>query len=267
MRSDSDNLDEPQRDIPRQERHTSSYVQHADIQRADVREFPDLLCRCSPHILVTALEDMTPMQKKSVINLGFGALFNLKIREIPGKLAYWCMINFEPVTCSLVLPTGTRMHMDDEDVWLTLGIPKGAVPVERQAKITDNRELVAWVNRIGRPKLSIRPSDVLAAMKTDREGGEWFMKNFMILVESCLFENASDGYVKPKILDNLNNFDNIREYNWCGYMLSVLLRTHENWMRNTKGNFSGPILFVIVSIYVFLHEFVNFCFLNYERMC
>lgn len=33
------------------------------------------------------------------------------------------------------------------------------------------------------------------------DGGDWFRRHFVILVECFIIENAVDGYVKPKIID------------------------------------------------------------------
>lgn len=85
-----------------------------------------------------------------------------------------------------------------------------------------------WASAIGKNRYRILPDDVLKAMLKDVEGGVWFKRHFMILMESCLFECSTDGYIRPKIIDDLNDVSTISQYNWCGHMVSELIRHHHN---------------------------------------
>lgn len=48
-----------------------------------------------------------------------------------------------------------------------------------------------------------------------------------MLVESCLYDNAADDYVKQKIMDILRDLSRIRDHKWCDHMITSLLRSHE----------------------------------------
>lgn len=80
------------------------------------------------------------------------------------------------------------MHICDEDVWLTLGFPKGEVEITRNPSFARNKLIDQWAIEIGKPKGEILPIDVVNAMLSDHDGGKKFKMNFLILLEFCLIE-------------------------------------------------------------------------------
>ncbi|CAH9052458.1 unnamed protein product [Cuscuta europaea] len=100
--------------------------------------------RSSPHVLVKALSAMNEAQKADVKKIGFGALFDLVVAEIPGKLGFWVTDCFDPKKCSLVLPNGTYVHITEEDVARVLGFPLGGKPIVQKKKNEDCALLIEW---------------------------------------------------------------------------------------------------------------------------
>ncbi|KAL1549723.1 hypothetical protein AAHA92_17791 [Salvia divinorum] len=39
--------------------------------------------------------------------------------------------------------------------------------------------------------------------------------------------------------------DQVRDYNWCAYVLDVLLHAHKNWIEDTHKAFSGPVAYLV----------------------
>ena len=66
-------------------------------------------------------------------------------------------------------------------------------------------------------------------------------------MESVLIETSACGSLKPKILHFTEDVDNVADINWCGYLLSVLSKTHIYWSKNKTKAFSGPLHFMVVS--------------------
>lgn len=194
------------------------------------------------------MECMTPQQRASVYSIGFGALFDFKIVEIPGRIGWWCLTNFEPKTCCIIMRHGSKLRITEHDVWLTLGLPNGSLEVGHKSGKSVSDLRVEWLNNMKKKK--VRRKDVYEAVVNDKDGGVWFCRNLMILLEMCLFENAADGSVSPKIIDSLSDINKIKEMNWCGHVIKLLGNHQIQWMKNTKTKFTGPILFLIVSVNV-----------------
>lgn len=202
--------------------------------------------RVSPKLLVEAIKLLNDRQRRVVEKMGFGQLFHLQVEAVPGKLVNWCLEIFQPSSCSLGVPKNAQLHIDADDVYLIFGFPKGPLRIDKKCRTKKRDFDVEWVDRIGKQKNKILPSDVVTAMLAEGDGGDWFRRLFLILVESCLYENAADGYIKPKIMDILRDTSQIRHHNWCEHMITVLLRSHERWLANKTNKFTGPSVFIAV---------------------
>lgn len=204
--------------------------------------------RVSPKLLVDALKRMNPRQMKAVEDLGFGNIFHLQVAAVPGKIISWCLESFRPITCSLELPNKTLLHIAAEDVYLIFGFPRGALRIDKNTRTKDKDIVEEWADRFGKSKYRVLPSDVVSTMLEEVDGGDWFQRLFLMLVETCLFENAADGYVKPKIMDIIRDLSKIRQHDWCDHMITSLLRTHERWAANKNKKFTGPSVFLAVRV-------------------
>lgn len=87
----------------------------------------DLYLKRSSDILVGLMRSLNNNQLEAVRDLGFESLMHIGITEIPSKLAFWLLSNFEPISCSIVVDNNRKLHISEEDVFLTLGIPKGGI--------------------------------------------------------------------------------------------------------------------------------------------
>ncbi|XP_042033773.1 uncharacterized protein LOC121780291 [Salvia splendens] len=68
-------------------------------------------------------------------------------------------------------------------------------------------------------------------------------------METALIETSPCGYVRPRIIDILDDLQKIKKHNWCRYLLDNLLRTRELWKKNKSKVFSGLVVF-LVAFYV-----------------
>lgn len=220
------------------------------------------LRRISPRWLVDALHNLNPRQCSAVEDMGFRHLFLLQVDSVPGKLVTWFLGNFQPSSCTLQLPNNQTIHIAAEDVFLIFGFPNGASQIAKKGNTKDKEIVDEWAAKFEKDKFKILPSDIVAAMMAEVEAGPWFRRYFLMLVESCLFENASDGYVKPKIMDILRNLARIREYDWCDHMITSLQRSHERWVANNTNKFTGPSVFIVVFVIVAV-----FCSSEHKILC
>ncbi|KAL1562479.1 hypothetical protein AAHA92_05054 [Salvia divinorum] len=95
----------------------------------------------------------------------------------------------------------------------------------------------------------MRTKPLQTEMMRDTEGGQWFRKIFLLLMETALIETSPCGYVKPRIVDIIDDLPNVKNLNWCEYLLTNLIRTHKLWEKHKSKVFSGPIVF-LVAFYV-----------------
>ena len=89
--------------------------------------------------------------------------------------------------------------------------------------------------------------DIAKLITAEVNGGADFKRMFMFMLENAMIETPADGNLQPKILQFINDVDEIRIYNWCGYVLSVLEATYPTWKRGETIYFTGPIHFLLVS--------------------
>lgn len=209
--------------------------------------YPKLSTRTSPYSLVKAFQEMNKSQKNAVINLGFGHIMKLLITDIPSRLAYWVVDNFDARSCQLILGTGDRITVDYLDVHRVFGFPMGGVTIDIPEKNPKCDLLVEWTGMFGSGKPSIGQKDIVKKMLEDLEGGEWFKRHFVILLVSSLIENTSHGYVTPNIMAYLDDVSKIKDMDWCKYTLECLLKYKKQWDKEKHKTFLGPALFLIVS--------------------
>ena len=194
------------------------------------------------------LQSLNEKQIAAVTEMGFGELIHYNVAAIPRELASWLLKNFDPIKCNIALPgSGPDLHIDESDVELTFGFPRGDIKVERIDRQDDISIMSKIAGVVGVERPNVKASKVAEEMLKDIEGGAWFKKVFLILLESALIETSACGYVRPKILHFIEDITDFHRINWCGYMISVLLKTHRHWKEHKTTTFSGPIAFLVVS--------------------
>ncbi|KAL3651576.1 hypothetical protein CASFOL_004578 [Castilleja foliolosa] len=100
--------------------------------------YPALKTRNSPDNLMKAIRVMTEAQLRDVRSIGFGALIDLKVKDISTILSYM-LENFDPMTQELRLREVRRVRFESSDVRKVLGFPNGIKALmPRNKGITNN---------------------------------------------------------------------------------------------------------------------------------
>ncbi|KAH6780504.1 hypothetical protein C2S52_011741 [Perilla frutescens var. hirtella] len=232
---------------PDVEQHvTSSSAEETNMQ-SYIRPFdsyPTLKTRTCPSLLVDAIENLNPIQKQQVRDIGFGALLNLKISNIPLKLAYWLLENFDSKRCEIQLKGNAKVHIREDDVRMILGLQRGERLIQSRIKNHESSLTVEWRQRFEKASNRILLKHVYTNMLEQREGGEWFKRQFLVLLTTCLIECFGNGYLSPQIMDNLNDIDKVSELNWCQYVIRSLTKHTSHWQKKKKNYYTGPTLFL-----------------------
>ncbi|KAH6775913.1 hypothetical protein C2S52_013474 [Perilla frutescens var. hirtella] len=139
-----------------------------------------------------------------MINMGFGEILKLQVKELPHKMTYWILNNFNPRRCEIELAdNGGRVHLGEDDVLLVLGLPKGRTLINKRTRNTTCQLTETWRKRFARHKYRIVPSNVVTDMLEDVEAGDWFKRQFIVLLTCYLIENGGNGYIYPNIIHHL----------------------------------------------------------------
>ncbi|CAH9083660.1 unnamed protein product, partial [Cuscuta europaea] len=96
-------------------------------------ESTSLYNRSSPNVIVNAISKFNDKQREEVINIGFGAMLQLHIQDLPLRLGYGIVDNFDPRSCTLKL-NGDKLHVTYKDVENALGFPQGEEIVVKKLK-------------------------------------------------------------------------------------------------------------------------------------
>lgn len=95
-------------------------------------------------------------------------------------------------------------------------------------------------------------------MLVESQAGNLFKKLFMVLLESVI-ETSPCGDIRPKIGYMIEYIDNIKNINWCRYVISVIKHTHKNWLRPKRAKrspYNGPLVFLMICFPCGILEYV-----------
>ncbi|VFQ61527.1 unnamed protein product [Cuscuta campestris] len=217
------------------------------VKLADMKApYPRLKSRSSPHLITKMMKQLNDLQREEVERIGFGSILGMNILELPGRLGYWLVKNFDARRSSLVLPDGTKMHMTTCDVHSVLGLPYGGVKIENNKSNRDTDLLSDWRMKFGKCNNRITPAELADEMLGCKQGGEWFIRHFVLLVMSLLVDSTSHGYVNSLALDHLRDVGRVKRLNWSHYVLEKLIDNKMKWEKNPRKYFCGPLVLLLV---------------------
>lgn len=200
--------------------------------------------------VVRALTDvvraLTDVQKGCVREMGFGSLLEFDLWDTPTRLGYWLVDSFDARSRSLLLSTGERVRISDEDVAVTLGFPLGDVEMVRKSKSDAGRLAKLWRSLFGRNDCHITLSAVATEMLNCTDGGEWFKRHFAILVVTILIESMRNGFCNHHYMHHFDDVTAINKLNWCGLVVRSLISCKVDWDKHRSRAFTGPLVFFMV---------------------
>ncbi|GKC68901.1 hypothetical protein Tco_1114784 [Tanacetum coccineum] len=89
------------------------------------------------------IPNLSQKQREDVIDMGFGAVLGFKIKDVPTRLSYWLLDNFDEDACVLNV-NGKAIGITRETVKDVLGLPMGSVYVEAR----DEADLLFLATRL-----------------------------------------------------------------------------------------------------------------------
>lgn len=201
--------------------------------------------RSPPKTFFRVVHLLNPAQKKVVEEMGFAALLKFDISELPTQLGYWLVENFDPETC--MLKAGNRsIQITKEKVHEVFGIPMGKIPIEAvKAAMKDDVITQYWRSQFENLGERIAVKVVVNKIIQQKDCGRMFKLNFLVLFVTFMIEAIKCGTVNQKFLPSVTKEEEIKDLDWCGYMIECLISTRKTWNRGS--HYNGPLALLVVS--------------------
>uniref|UniRef100_A0A7N0UFU4 Uncharacterized protein n=1 Tax=Kalanchoe fedtschenkoi TaxID=63787 RepID=A0A7N0UFU4_KALFE len=210
-----------------------------------------------PKTLMDVVRDIrkSPSKIQAVREIGFGEVVYFSMDELPLKLAFWLVNNFDETTCELALPV-ERPTVTQDDVQTVFDIPKGSQTLSHDLKraILTKGLVAKWREHHGTTKALISTMQIKQKIVEDEEAGLGFKLDFLVLFCDRVIESNTNNFVKHSFLNSISNVDMIADINWCQYMIDVIVDFKKEWLRgDRKVHFRGPILLLLISYMYYQH--------------
>ena len=218
-------------------------------------DLPQLVSRCSIAMLSEVMKYCKSHEsmKKSLIEMGFEHLLEWDFYELPSRLCYHVIDNFNPATRMLKV-ADSDVQLTPELVHSYLGLPRGTKKVKVLKVQTKSSLFIPFMrhfvddNRIPVPIASLKPQDVFNVVKNYKNGGIWFRRCFIVLFFTLFVESIQNGGVNTKVLDALVDEDEICNLDWCSLLVEKTIENVEAWKKRSSPNglFRGSPLLLLV---------------------
>ncbi|KAK9664696.1 hypothetical protein RND81_14G061900 [Saponaria officinalis] len=200
------------------------------------------------HYVIECLE--TAEQLQALEDIGFHGLYWLRVKTLPLHLGYWLLDNFNPFKNCLVLADGEELRLTEKDVRDTLGLPMGTKEVLVAKSSTESKQFSDFYTTWKEQFQTLEKGQVLTKtlqyqVVNQVDGGDLFKVNFVVLAVSVLLKNNQNRYVNHRILKSLMNVNEIKDYNWCAFVLKCLRESTLEW-KSKKNFFCGPLIFLML---------------------
>ncbi|KAI3711706.1 hypothetical protein L1987_70248 [Smallanthus sonchifolius] len=164
-----------------------------------------LLPRSTPSNLHSWIQVMNKAQRKTVTQMSFQSLLNLKIQNIPTSLLMWLVSNYNENTNTLNV--GTHLiKITPSLVHKVLGLPNGSKKVRELSRPTISDPVVAeFRNQFPKKIDRFYIKDYFEYVKTATDSGRRFMINFLVMVFTIIGETTKNNIVNQKFLQGADS--------------------------------------------------------------
>ncbi|KAL8217596.1 hypothetical protein R6Q57_020969 [Mikania cordata] len=182
--------------------------------------------------------------------MGFQEILCLQLNSIPSAFGYWLLRNYNPQTDSI--NDGEReIHLSSSLIQEVFNFPNGGTKVTVKTRPNTNDPVVKeWRSQFGEdlPK-KIFVKDLVAYIKDKKDAGRMFKLNFLVVFFSLMGETMMSNTVNQRFLTSVKITTDVRNLNWCDYMMACLKSTREAWNSKQDDLYNGPILLLVARFY------------------
>nr|GMD86867.1 uncharacterized protein LOC109193148 isoform X1 [Ipomoea batatas] len=210
----------------------------------DESHFPKVKTRSPAVVLVDALKDLSCQQKDDIRDMGFGALLEFNVGDSPPCLVHWLLSNFDGEARAFDLGGGRLLPLEESDVELVLGFPRGGIEMVKRDKLHISNLLQHWRGKFEKKRHYVTPSEIATHMVKHVDGGILFRRHFCMLVLNTLVGCMRNGYANQMYFQCFDDVRRIRDLNWCKLLVDSLVETQAAWKSGRHKCFVGPAEFV-----------------------
>ncbi|XP_031131949.1 uncharacterized protein LOC116033338 [Ipomoea triloba] len=235
------------KDLPK---HQKTKKPRTTPEKSLITDLEYLQTRMSPKHFRELLSSLNPAQQQAVQDIGFGSMLTLTVFYWDSRLTRYLLEQFDPYKCSLDLQ-GDQMRISADDVYSTLELPNGQYHVIEGTSETEPEEyvnlLTEWRHRWEVTKGSPLTRSMPAKMIERGDSGDWFKRDFVIMLVSSLLKGNQSRNAAYKVLYSLADVSRIKDLNWCEYTFKSLIDSAESWKKKPNAYFCGPALFLMLT--------------------
>ncbi|KAL8255466.1 hypothetical protein R6Q59_030533 [Mikania micrantha] len=203
--------------------------------------------RASPHLLSKCIQKLKPQQVEEVKELGFQKMLNFAMNGVPHKLAYFLLDKFDDKLMHIDLGQ-RKIEVNCDAIHQLLGIPNKGTDLQTIPKLDKMTSFgKKWKDRY--PGLITRAMIVQMIQNSNDDENSFFTIDFIVLFISSIISCRTNGHCKTGLLRKISEDLELKDINWCKFVLDKLRGCKKGWKRNPNYQFSGAIT-ILTLIYV-----------------
>ncbi|KAD6795553.1 hypothetical protein E3N88_06449 [Mikania micrantha] len=224
-------LDDEESDDPDYENNLDEIIEK--VVTSDKRKkWFGIVTRSSPKQFYTAIKSLNKRQRDLVRSMGFGKLLSFNVSGIPSKLGHYVVDNLD--TSRMVIKTSKGdVKVDKESVNALLGLPLGGIDISALTEANESTKLFSkWRRRYGKRRIS--PAELVSNISIDKyEDDLVFKLDFLVLFLTTI-DCWKNGLCKYALIERLDLEVDLKDYDWCGYVVDAIRRGKDDWKREVS---------------------------------
>ncbi|XP_056689464.1 uncharacterized protein [Spinacia oleracea] len=196
---------------------------------------------------------LTENQRNTIQEIGLGPLLTVNLPQNDQAFCYWLLDQYEEYSSTLYLPRGNTIRLEVDDVHIVYGLQMGGRRIIESKFDHDTEEYKnfltewrrTWNIRTGAPSVS----KIIKRYTTEVgfigcEPHDNFMTDFLVVAVNIFTKSSQSTQANYRFLLSMMDRNEIRNLDWCEYVLLSLDATVEDWKQNKTTFFKGPLPFL-----------------------
>uniref|UniRef100_A0A803N9M4 Uncharacterized protein n=1 Tax=Chenopodium quinoa TaxID=63459 RepID=A0A803N9M4_CHEQI len=171
---------------------------------------------CRSHTLVDLMKDFSNEQVKSVVEIGFGGLLDLKLTRTGTTLLPWLVDHFDLVSWMFSISPGKEFVISPYDVYDVFELPlNNGMDIVETTRSTDLQLKQEWRSMfdvIGSAGIPLHKLE--ARIVQLKDGGELFKRLFVMVAFATFLAPVANRNADLSFIKALENVDEIKNFNW-----------------------------------------------------
>uniref|UniRef100_A0A803LSA5 Uncharacterized protein n=1 Tax=Chenopodium quinoa TaxID=63459 RepID=A0A803LSA5_CHEQI len=166
------------------------------------------------------MKDFSDEQVKSVVEIGFGGLLDLKLTRTVTTLLPWLVDHFDPVSWMFSISPGKEFVISPYDVYDVFELPlNNGMDVVESTRSTDLQLKQEWRSMFDvAGSVGIPLHKLEARIVQLKDGGELFKRLFVMVAFATFLAPVANRTADLSFVKALENVDEIKNFNWCKYV-------------------------------------------------